>query len=393
MKKITIVLLAVLSFSQITAQQISDELMQINNKVHELDLDEKITEAFDVYLSDFEELTDEVLFDESFEIKNTNDIIDMFEAIVEAREEREVSVHIWDNFGVGEILKDRILNDGRINTDDFIGELPGGNGPNTDIGSEFRGKNDRVGPGGNKSGNDLMNPGGNIDRGGENGFKGFGGSKASGGDGTEWGVEATHFSSKSSDGSSTSTFTHHHSEVSNGNGYSSTTDKQNFTRSDGSSTTRTVVTQTQSDGSSKSSVTTSTKDSDGNTHSTTTYTAKDSDGKVTEQRTTERNEKAKDDDDSSWDPENPDSNCYRESPPTDEEKGAAVYRALSEHGFAGGRDDDRTGNSNNGDMSNTLSPQDMQNQKGYMEQKVKGGKVNVNKVMIKQQVTNPGKKN
>jgi len=238
-----------------------------------------------------------------------------------------------------------------------------------------------------------MNPGGSIEQGGENGFKGAGGHDAHGGNGTYWGVDASHFSSKSSDGSSTTTFIHHHQEVSNDNGYSSSTDKQTFIRGNGSSTTRTVVTQTQSDGSTKSSVKTTTKDSEGNTHTTTTYTAKDSDGEVTEQKTTETDGKEKPDDDDSWNPEDPDGNCYKTPPPTDEEIASAIFRALAEHGFAGSRDDDRTGQQDSNASVKQFNPENIQNTEGYMENKKAGGKVNTNKVMKKQQVINPGKKN
>ncbi len=388
MKKICIVLIAVFSINQINAQyKMSNELLKTENKVRKLDLDKKVTEAFDINLSDFETITDDVLFDNNFEIKNANNLKTMLKVMVDARKKGKVSKHIWDNLEIGSIFNNRILEDGKINTDDFIGELPGGNNTNLDIASEFRGKNNKVGPGSNKSG-DLMNPAGNIGQGGENGFKGVGGNDAFG---TLWSVESSHFSSKDSNGSSTTTFIHHHDEVSNDNGYSSTTDKQTFIRGDGSSTTRTVVTQTQSDGSSKSSVTTETKDSDGNTHSTTTYTEKDSDGDITDQKTTEKNEK-EDNDDESWDPENPDGNCYKTPPPTDEEIQSAIYRALAVNGFAGGRGDDRTGQKNDNISINQFSPDNIQNKEGYMENKKVGGKINANKVLKQQQVTNPGVK-
>lgn len=393
MKKIYVALIVLLSINQINAQQrVTNELLEEGKKIHKLDLDTKITEALDIDVSNFEEISDEVLFDQEFEVKETNDLIDLLETIVDAREDGLVSEHIWDNLGVGNIFKNRIFDDGRINTDDFIGELPTGNDRDTDldVGSDFRGKNNRVGPGGNNSG-DIMNPGGGIEQGGENGFKGAGGKdfNGGGGDGVFWGVNASHFSSKNSNGSSTTIFIHHHEEVSNDNGYSSSTDKQTFIRGDGSSTSRTVVTQTQSDGSSKTSVKTTTKDSEGNTTTTTTYTAKDSDGEVTEQKTTETEDKEKPDDDESWDPEDPDGSCYQTPPPSEEEMESAIYRAIAEHGFAGGRDDERTGQQDNTSSVNQLNPADIQNKEGYMENRKVGGKLNVNKIS-NEKVTNPG---
>ena len=232
-----------------------------------------------------------------------------------------------------------------------------------------------------------MNPGGGIKDGGAfGGFNGGNGQKSYGG-GT-WDVNAKHSSNKHSDGNGTTSFVHHHSSVSNDNGYSSETDKQVFKRADGSSTTRTVVTQTSSDGSTKSSVKVTEKDEDGNSHTTTTYTAKDSDGEVTEQKTKEENDPPKDGD--SYNPEDPDG-YYENVEPSEEEKESAVWRAVVNNGLAGGTGDDRTGQSDQNEMSGDFSPMEVQNQKGYMEPKKRGGKVNINKVNTGALV-NPGRK-
>ena len=380
-----------------------------------------------------------VLIDESFTVRNEEDVLHMFSRIKEAREHGLVAQNIWDNFGIGRIHADRIYTDGSINSDSFINDIPGagGYGGDINIGSEFTGKKNRPGAGYGSGSGDLMDPSGsgfgnsngymgdglgnnykNGNRGNSNnnntsgnngggsgeyngqmgssgnsdfngsGYRGeFGGSAGYGGSAnggidndsnTVWTINSTHSSSQHSGSGGYSSFTHHHDEVSNNKGYSSVTDKQSNTNEDGTTTTRVVVTQTQSDGSSKTVATTTTTDKDGNSHTERTTTEKNSDGEVTNQETTESNDPEKEGDDSSC--ERPDDGSYdnRTSPPNDAEMQSAVWRAVLSGSLAGGRGDNRTGQGN--DMSGNFSPQDLQNQRGYMEQKTRGGKINVNKI-------------
>jgi len=441
MKKIIVMLIAVFSFSLLTAQE---DLVEITYRVMELDPSDNILEAFGMDLSEFDEENNDVVFDESFNVSNEEELLGMFSRIVDAREGGLLAANIWDNFGVGRINKDNLV-DGKIDVGSFIDGLPGVGDRDVDmIGSEFGNKRKRPGSG-RGSNSDMMDPSGGLNGGSsgymgdglgnsyKNGNNGTGGSNmgnnggnqngnsdyngqmgsdngsadydrggyGTGGNGgrqnggmdndpnTQWSVDATNSSYKHSGADGYSSFTHHHSTVSNDKGYSSTTDKQSNRNSDGSGTTRIVVTQTQSDGSSKTVVTITSTDADGNTHTTRTTTEKDSDGEVTNQET----EESDDGDNSSC--ERPDDGSYddRSTPPSDEEKESAVWRAVMKNGFAGGRGDDRTGQSDRNEMSGDFSPMELQNKKGYMEPKSRGGKVNASKINIQEQVTNPGVKN
>ena len=374
-------IIAVLSFGLLTAQE---DLVETTNRVAELDISDNILEAFGRDLSEFDEEENEETYNKSFTVSNEDDLFGMFSDLATAREDLLVSQAIWDNFGVGKLIHVNIVN-GRIDTDTFVGDLPGGSkGDFTSIGSEYAGKKNRPGSGYGNRNDDLMNPGGGIKDGGAfGGFNGRNGQHSYGGG--SWDVNATHSSHKHSDGNGTTSFIHHHSSVSNDSGYSSETDKQAFKRADGSSTTRTVYTQTSSDGSTKSSVRVTETDKDGNSHTTITYTAKDSDGEVTEQRTGEENDPPKDDD--NYNPEDPDG-YYENVEPSEEEKESAVWRAVINNGIAGGTGDDRTGQSDRNEMSGDFSPMELQNQKGYMEPKIRGGKTKVNTGAL----VNPGRK-
>lgn len=434
MKKTITILIAVLSFIQLTAQQgLSQEEVELTRRVNNLDYNENILTEFNFDLNDFIEKNNQTLFDERFEVSNESDVVEMFESIIDARENGLVSQNIWDNFGVGALIKDRIHLDGRINADDFIGELPVNSGHETDIGSEFRGNNSRIGSNTGHS-SDIMNPAGNINnsnssyignglgsnyKNSSNGntnnnteenpnesgeYSGqFGNDKGDsyadstgsntsvGNSGSHnnsdavWSVEAHDSSYKHSGSNGYSSFIHQHSSVSNDQGYSSTTDKQSFTGENGTTITRVVVTQTQADGSSKTSSTTTTTDADGNKHTTQTVTETNADGEVTNQETKESNNPPKEGDDSSC--ERPDDGSYDNynTPPNDAEKESAIWRAVVNHNLSsGGPRDGKTNNSRTGNM--TGSPQNYQNQRGYMEEKTKGGKINKNKVFKQQQV-------
>jgi len=438
MKRIIIIIIAVFSFGLLTAQE---DLVETTNRVAELDPSDNILDAFGMDLSEFDEEENETDFDDSFIVGNEEDLLGMFSSIVDAREDGLVAANIWDSFGVGRINKNNLI-DGRVNVDNFIGELPGIGGKEVGmIGSEYSGKNNKSGygrdtdmmdPTGGMNGNNsgymgdglgnsykngnrgTGNTGGTGNYGGGNGgytgqmgsgsdsgFDGNGSSKANHGgssnggldndSATVWDSESTHNSHKHSGSGGFSSFTHHHSSVSNDKGYSSSTDKQSFTGENGTTTTRVVVTQTQSDGSSKTVATTTTTDEDGNSHTERTTTEKNSDGEVTDQETTESNDPEEDGDDSSC--ERPDDGSYdnRSSRPSSAEVGSAVWRAVVNNSLAGGRGDDRTGQSDRNEMSGDFSPMEVQNQKGYMEPKKRGGKVNINKVN-NGALVNPGRK-
>jgi len=371
MKKIIIILLATLSFNQITAQE---NLKEITNKVMNLRPSENILKAFGSDLSKYQKSNNDMVFNKHFTVSNEKELLAMFSSIANARKNGIVAQNIWDNFGIGKINTDNLV-DGRINTDNFIGELPGRNRENVgDIGLGIGHKKNRPGSRiGNKN-NDLMNPGGGIKSGDDYDPTRNGSGNNSYGDNTGWNVNATNSNYQHSDANGYSSFTHHHSEVSNDNGYSSTTDMQTNKNSDGSSTTRIVVSQTQPDGSNATSVTTTTKDSEGNSHTTQTVTKKNSDGEVTSQKTTEKNNPPKDGD--AYIPEEPEGYFNSKIPPSNEEKESAVWRAVAEKGFnsGGNRGEHKT------ETGGTLSqnPELIQNKQGYIKPKTRGGKVNKN---------------
>lgn len=375
MKNTIIIVFTVFNFGLLTAQ---NNLVKTTNKVIQLNPSNIILDVFGVNLRDFTKEEGKTDFDKKFTVNNKNELLGMFSSIVKARKSGLVAANIWDGFGVGRINKDNLV-DAIIDIENFIGELPGVGGKKVDmIGSEFAGKRNRPGSGYryNKGvGNDFSNPNSKFNGGGR-GQQSYGDS---------WGVNATHSSYKNHDENGTTSFVHHHDSVSNDNGYSSETDKQTFTRPDGSSTTRIVVTQTQADGSSKNAVKVIETDSDGNSHTTTTYTEKNSDGEVIKQKTTEK-------DDDNYNPEDPEGYYDTKAPPSDEEIESAVWNAVVKNCLAGCREDDRTGQNNRHEISGDFSPQDLQNQKGYMEKKSKRGMINKSKINKREQVTNPGVK-
>lgn len=382
MKKIMIVLLAIFSISQIMGQKRSArDLDELRQNVHEMDPEDTILEALDLDIDDFTE-EESGKYEEEFELTNEKEILDMFGDIIEAREDMEVSIDIWDNLNVGTIFNGSVNVDGSINIEGYIGNMPmPGTDFDMDIGSQFGGRGNKSyagsGYGQNKGsgigGMDRNNPLGNN---ANDNFRGVPGQGHSSSGGDTWSVEASHFSSKHSDGNGTSTFHHNTSSVSNDNGYHSETDTQRVGNSDGSSVTKTHVSQTQADGSNATCDKTTTEDADGNKHTTITVTKTDADGNVTSEKTIEKDSY-----------ENPmDEENGGRTAPGPIEMEMAVYNAVTKGSLSGGRGDDRTGDSDRNEMSGDFSPQDVQNKNGYMEQKVKGGKINQNKVKQKEQL-------
>ena len=333
----------------------------------------------------------EVLIHDSFKLSNKSDVLLMFKTVMDARDQGKVAENIWDSFGVGDRIKDRINVDGSIDIGSFVnGNLAGGFGrgdsSNLGIGSNFGNNKNRVGSelgsgrgsvgdptgtGLNPSGdsgfmgdgfgnsyNTGMGSGSNYggtgstggasgaydgQMGGDSGYGdtsgvgagAMGAGAAGGAAGAEpvWSVDARDSSYQHSGSGGYSSFTHHSSTVSNDQGYSSTSDKQAFIGEDGTTITRVVVTQTDSNGNSKTSATTTKTDSDGNTETTQIITEKNSDGEVTSQ--TVSNDPPKDGSDSGCQPATEEYDNPR-VPPSDAEKQSAVGRALSNSGLAGG---------------------------------------------------------
>ncbi len=442
MKKVFLMAFLVLVCGKLTAQNaLSPKLVQLTTRVNKTKKSELILTKLSRNLKDFEKKENKGEVHKKYTISKEADVLNMFSDIAEARKKGKLARNIWDQFGVGRLNKDKLI-DGRINVDDFIGDLPHNNGPDTDIASGFNRNKNRPGSQAGRN-NDMMNPAGGLTpaRGGstgdglggdfkngnngnshsstsasqggnsEGGYRGqfgssgedayadntgnhtHGGANNGNTNGAEavWTVDAKNSSYKHSGSGGFSSFVHQHSTVSNDQGYSSTTDKQAFTSENGTTITRVVVTHTQADGSSKTVATTTTKDADGNTHTTRTITERDEDGNITSQETTESNNPPQEGDDESC--ERPDDGYDNPSvPPNEAEKGSAVWRAIIRGGFAGGRGDHRTGNEENREATHAVSPQELQNQRGYMEPRKVGGKINKHKVFKKEQVIRKVKK-
>ena len=141
MKKVIVMIFAVFSFGLLTAQK---DLVETTNRVAELDPSDNILDAFGMDLSEFDEEENEETYNESFTVSDEDDLLGMFSDLATAREGSLVPQAIWDSFGVGRKINDKIV-DGRINTDAFIGDLPGSSRGVTSIGSEFAGKRNRPG--------------------------------------------------------------------------------------------------------------------------------------------------------------------------------------------------------------------------------------------------------
>ncbi|SDW15120.1 hypothetical protein SAMN05444411_101165 [Lutibacter oricola] len=392
MKKLTIILVAIFSLNQITAQiELSRNIEEITKDVHNANSEDNILETLNLEIDDFE-VENEISYEEEFELDNEQDVLDMFGDLIKARKNREIPKSIWDNFNVGDLLHGNINADGSINIEGFIGNIPMPDADfDLDIGSDVGGnRNNRSyagsGYGRNKGSGvgDLNNPTGNYGNKDFNGVPGQG-HDFNGGTGS-WDVNATHTSSKNSNGDTTTSFFSHTSSVSNDSGYHSETNKQHYNNGDGTWVTTVNVSQTQADGSNATSNKTVTKDEDGTVTTTTTVTKTDSDGNVVSEKTTEKKEKKEEQ--NSGDPREDHENGN--PPPGPIEIQMAIFRAVTLNSMAGGSiggdANDPRGDANTTATGNGVMKINDGSTLGNMKPKTAGGKINLNKVHKKQQV-------
>lgn len=392
MKNTIITLVIILCITNITAQKrTTRNIDELRQRVHNSNYDDTIIETLGLDLNDY--IADnEITYNDDFELKSEKDILSMFSDIIKARENREIPSSVWDNLNVGDLAGGSINTDGSINIDGYIGNMPMPGGDfNLDIGNPGGGNGNssyaRRGYGKKGSGvGDLSNPTGNI---GNDDFRGVPGQGHRSSGGNTWNVNATHSSTKNSNGSTTTSFYHHTSSVSSDSGYHSETDTQHYNNGDGTWVTKKTVSQTQADGSNSTCNQTTTKDEDGTVKTTTTVTKTDADGNVISENTTEKEKKDNTYDDPREEYEN------GVTPPGPIEIAMAVYRAVTINSLAGGNNGDTndprieaTQNSNGNGMINVNDGSTL----GNIKPKTTGGKINVNKVQVNEQVTNPGKK-
>jgi hypothetical protein len=384
MKNIIFILITIFGISQITAQtkitRNSDELRQ---KVHKANPEDNILAALNLDINDYVEDSD-ISYEKAFKLTNEEDILTMYRGIIEARQKGQISSSVWDNLNVGSIFRGNVNADGSISIEGYIGNMPmPGTDFDMDIGSGV-GQNGSTsyadGNYGKNGKGDIENPAGNL---GNNGFRGVPGQGHSSSGGDTWNVNATHSSSKNSDGNTTTSFIHHTSSVSNGSGYHSETDKQHHNNGDGTYVTKVHVSQTQADGSNATCDKTTTKDEDGNVKTTITVTKTDSDGNVTSKKTTEKEEDTTD---------NPmDRIEGGNQPPGPIEMQMAVYRAVTLNSLAGGNtgdtNDPREGANQNSDGNGKVMVNDG-SKLGDFEPKTTGGKLKISDP--KTNTVNPG---
>lgn len=382
-------LIAIFSVSQITGQEkFKRNIDQLRQKVHSTNPDATILEVLDLNINDFVKDSDGTYEDE-FELTNEEDILDMFRKIIEAREEREISSEIWNNLNVGPIFNGSINADGSIDIDGYVGNMPmpGSNiDLNVGMSNGKRGNNSYAGGNFNNRANgvgdiDPDNPMGNL---GNNNFKGAPGRGHSSAGGNTFNVEATHSSSKNSNGDTTTSFYHHSSSVSSDSGYHSETDTQHYNNGDGTWVTKTHVSQTQPDGSNATCDKTVTKDADGNTKTTITVTKTDADGNETSKKTIEKDTY-----------ENPmDEENGVNAPPGPIEMQMAAYRAVTLNSLAGGKTGDTNdprGDATQGANGNEIININDGSKLGNIKPKTTGGKVKTTNP--KSNTVNPGRVN